>query len=159
MTRRVLALPAAVLGGVLAAFIILACAAGMDGARAQPAGDAAPLVFDSTAEEARFHALTAELRCVMCQNQSLADANALIALQLRREVLDLMREGRSDGEIKDHLVQRYGEFVLYQPKVEASTWLLWLGPALLLLAGAGVVTAIVRKRKPQAMPADDGQEW
>ena len=70
-----------------------------------------------------------------------------------------MREGRSDGEIKDHLVQRYGEFVLYQPKVEASTWLLWLGPALLLLAGAGVVTAIVRKRKPQAMPADDGQEW
>lgn len=128
-------------------------------AQANQQADAAPLQFRDAAEETRFHALASELRCVMCQNQSLADSNALIALQLRREVLDLMREGRSDGEIKDHLVQRYGEFVLYQPKVEASTWLLWLGPALLLLAGAGVVTAIVRKRKPQAMPADDGQEW
>ena len=128
-------------------------------AQANQQADAAPLQFRDAAEETSFHALASELRCVMCQNQSLADSNALIALQLRREVLDLMREGRSDGEIKDHLVQRYGEFVLYQPKVEASTWLLWLGPALLLLAGAGVVTAIVRKRKPQAMPADDGQEW
>ena len=128
-------------------------------AQANQQADAAPLQFRDAAEETRFHALASELRCVMCQNQSLADSNALIALQLRREVLDLMREGRSDGEIKDHLVQRYGEFVLYQPKVEASTWLLWLGPALLLLAGAGVVTAIVRKRKPQVMPADDGQEW
>ena len=128
-------------------------------AQANQQADAAPLQFRDAAEETRFHALASELRCVMCQNQSLADSNALIALQLRREVLDLMREGRSDGEIKDHLVQRYGEFVLYQPKVEASTWLLWLGPALLLLAGAGVVTAIVRKRKPQAMPADYGQEW
>lgn len=128
-------------------------------AQANQQADAAPLQFRDATEETRFHALASELRCVMCQNQSLADSNALIALQLRREVLDLMREGRSDGEIKDHLVQRYGEFVLYQPKVEASTWLLWLGPALLLLAGAGVVTAIVRKRKPQAMPADDGQEW
>ena len=85
--------------------------------------------------------------------------SALIALQLRREVLDLMREGRSDGEIKDHLVQRYGEFVLYQPKVEGRTWLLWAGPALLLLVGAGVVAAVVRRRKPASLPADDGQEW
>ncbi len=128
-------------------------------AQANQQADAAPLQFRDTAEETRFHALASELRCVMCQNQSLADSNALIALQLRREVLDLMRDGRTDAEIKDFLVQRYGEFVLYQPKVEASTWLLWLGPALLLLVGAGVVTAIVRKRKPQALPADDGQEW
>ena len=128
-------------------------------AQANQQADAAPLQFRNTAEDQRFHDLAAELRCVMCQNQSLADSNALIALQLRREVLDLMREGRSDSEIKDFLVQRYGEFVLYQPKVAASTWLLWLGPALLLLVGAGVVVAIVRKRKPQASPADDGQEW
>ena len=112
------------------------------------ASDPTPLQFNDATEEARFHKLTAELRCVMCQNQSLADSNALIALQLRREVLDLMREGRSDGEIKDHLVQRYGEFVLYQPKVEGRTWLLWAGPALLLLVGAGVVAAVVRRRKP-----------
>ena len=128
-------------------------------AQANQQADATPLQFRDAVEETRFHALASELRCVMCQNQSLADSNALIALQLRREVLELMRDGRSDGEIKDYLVQRYGEFVLYQPKVEGRTWLLWLGPALLLLAGAGVVVAIVRKRKPQALPADDGQEW
>lgn len=129
------------------------------GAQANQQADAVPLQFRDAAEEARFHALASELRCVMCQNQSLADSNALIALQLRREVLGLMREGRSDAEIKDYLVERYSEFVLYQPKVEGRTWLLWLGPALLLLVGAGVVVAIVRKRKPFSLPADDGQEW
>ena len=128
-------------------------------AQANQQADAAPLQFRDAAEETRFHALASELRCVMCQNQSLADSNALIALELRREVLDLMREGKRDGEIKDFLVQRYGEFVLYQPRVAGRTWLLWLGPALLLLAGAGVVTAIVRKRTPPGLPADDGQEW
>ena len=139
---------------------LLLCIASLPAfAQANQQADATPLQFRDAAEETRFHALAAELRCVMCQNQSLADSNALIALELRREVLDLMREGRSDGEIKDYLVQRYGEFVLYQPKVEGSTWLLWLGPALLLLVGGGVVAAIVRKRKPQALPADDGQEW
>ena len=128
-------------------------------AQANQQADAVPLQFRDAAEETRFHALASELRCVMCQNQSLADSNALIALQLRREVLDLMREGRSDAEIKDYLVQRYGEFVLYQPKVEGRTWLLWLGPVLLLLIGAGVVVAVVRKRRPSSLPADDGQEW
>jgi len=128
-------------------------------AQANQQADAAPLVFRDSGEEARFHQLTLQLRCVMCQNQSLADSNALIALQLRREVLDLMREGKSDAQIKDYLVQRYGEFVLYQPKFEGSTWLLWAGPALVLTIGAGVVLAIVRRRKPAAVSTDDGQEW
>lgn len=129
-------------------------------AQANQQADAAPLVFHTPAEEARFHALTQQLRCVMCQNQSLADSNALIALQLRREVLDLMRKGMSDAQIKDYLVQRYGEFVLYQPKLAGGTWLLWLGPALALLAGAGVVVVILRRRKPAInMPMDEGQEW
>ena len=129
-------------------------------AQANQKADAAPLQFRDAAEETRFHDLAAELRCVMCQNQSLADSNALIALELRREVLDLMREGRSDAEVKDYLVQRYGEFVLYQPKLEASTWLLWLGPLVLLLVGAGVVIAIVRRKRPAAkLPTDDRQEW
>ena len=140
--------------------IFLLCIASFPAfAQANQQADATPLQFRDATEETRFHALAAELRCVMCQNQSLADSNALIALELRREVLDLMRQGKSDGEIKDFLVQRYGEFVLYQPKVEGRTWLLWLGPALLFLVGAGVVAALVRKRKPQALPADDGQEW
>ena len=130
-------------------------------AQAGQQADAAPLVFRNSAEEARFHALAQQLRCVMCQNQSLADSNALIALQLRHEVLDLMRQGQSDAQITDYLVQRYGEFVLYNPKFEASTWLLWAGPALALLLGAGAITAIVRKRKPATgnVANDDGQEW
>jgi len=130
-------------------------------AQANQQADAAPLQFRNAAEESRFHALTLQLRCVMCQNQSLADSNALIALQLRREVLELMRKGMSDAQIKDYLVQRYGEFVLYKPKLEGGTLLLWIGPAVVLLAGAGVVAAIVRRRKPAANPAasDDGQEW
>lgn len=130
-------------------------------AQAGQQADAAPLRFRNTAEEARFHALTLQLRCVMCQNQSLADSNALIALQLRREVLELMRQGKRDDEIKDYLVQRYGEFVLYKPRFERSTWLLWAGPGLVLLGGAGAVFASVRRRKPATghVASDDGQEW
>ncbi|MEG3050643.1 MAG: cytochrome c-type biogenesis protein [Thermomonas sp.] len=129
-------------------------------AQAKQQADAAPLQFRSTTEEARFHALAAELRCVMCQNQSLADSNALIALELRREVLDLMRAGKSDAQVKDHLVQRYGEFVLYKPKMQGRTWLLWLGPAAILLAGAALVVVLVRRKPAQAIPRnDEPQEW
>jgi len=143
---------------VLAALLWLACSCAYAQANAQ--ADAAPLQFRSASEQARFHGLAAELRCVMCQNQSLADSNALIALSLRREVLDLMRAGRTDRQIKDFLVSRYGEFVLYKPRVAASTWLLWLGPGALLLVGAGVVAKLLRRRKPApATPDDDAQEW
>jgi len=129
-------------------------------AQANQQADAAPLQFRDAAEETRFHALATELRCVMCQNQSLADSNALIALELRREVLDLMRAGKSDGQVKEHLVQRYGEFVLYKPRVEGRTWLLWLGPALVLLAGAVLVVVLVRRKSAQPLPRnDEPQEW
>ena len=129
-------------------------------AQANQKADAAPLQFRDAAEETRFHDLAAELRCVMCQNQSLADSNALIALELRREVLDLIRAGKSDAQVKDHLAQRYGEFVLYKPRVEGRTWLLWLGPALILLAGAALVVALVRRKSAQAIPRNnEPQEW
>ena len=129
-------------------------------AMAQAMGDPSPPRFADTAEETRFHALVSELRCVMCQNQSLADSNAQIARDLRREVLVLMRQGRSDREIQDYLVARYGEFVLYKPRIEATTWLLWFGPALLLLAGGFVVARVVRRHHGNdAVPADDPQEW
>ena len=129
-------------------------------AQANQQADAAPLQFRDAAEETRFHALATELRCVMCQNQSLADSNALIALELRREVLELMRAGQSDAQIKDFLVQRYGEFVLYKPRVEGRTWLLWLGPALVLLAGAVLVVVLVRRKSAQPLPRnDEPQEW
>jgi cytochrome c-type biogenesis protein CcmH len=148
------ALRAAVLALVVALVVALAAAA--------PATAQEPLRFADAAEEARFRALAAELRCVMCQNQSLADSNAQIAHDLRVQVLALMREGRSDAEIKDYLVARYSDFVLYQPPVKPSTWLLWFGPALILLGGAAVVVAIVRRRSaaaPAAPPREDEQEW
>lgn len=126
---------------------------------AQAVRDAAPLEFADLAEERRFNTLVAELRCVMCQNQSLADSNAQIAHDLRREVFELMRSGRSDREIKAYLVERYGEFVLYQPPLGASTWLLWFGPALLLLGGGWIVVGIVRRRSRGEVAEDPGQEW
>ena len=128
---------------------------------AQKATDPAPLQFHNAVEEKRFHALVAELRCVMCQNQSLADSNAQIAVDLRREVLQLMREGRSDQEVRDFLVARYGEFVLYRPKMGAKTALLWFGP-LLLAIGAGLsVLMLIRRNAANAAvpPAEDSQEW
>ncbi len=122
--------------------------------------DPTPLQFRDAAEETRFHQLTSELRCVMCQNQSLADSNAQIAHDLRREVLELMNQGKSDAEIKRFLVERYGEFVLYKPEVQRDTWLLWFGPGLLLLAGAIVIVVIVRKRSGGGtVTSDDNQEW
>lgn len=130
---------------------------------AQAATDPTPLTFTSPAEEKRFHALISELRCVMCQNQSLAESNAQIAVDLRREVLQLMRQGKSDKDVKAFLVARYGEFVLYRPQVESKTWLLWFGPALVLLAGAFVVAGVVRRRsRATSAAADDrneDQEW
>jgi cytochrome c-type biogenesis protein CcmH len=128
----------------------------------QPIADARPLQFRDRGEEARFRALTEQLRCVMCQNQSLADSNALIAQDLRREVLDLMRSGKSDEEIKQFLVARYTDFVLYKPRVAPTTWLLWFGPLLLLVGGAVVLVGIVRKHgrgAPPAAPENDSQEW
>ncbi len=127
---------------------------------AQAASNPAPLQFKDRTEETRFHGLVSELRCVMCQNQSLADSNAMIAHDLRREVLQLMHEGRTDAQIKQFLVARYGEFVLYRPQVESRTWLLWFGPALLLLLGGIVVARIVRKRTASGpIPDDAPQEW
>ncbi|MEH6414547.1 cytochrome c-type biogenesis protein [Pseudomonas sp. CGJS7] len=132
-------------------------------ATAQPANDPAPLSFTDNAEETRFHALVAELRCVMCQNQSLADSNAQIAHDLRREVLALMRQGKTDPQIKDFLVARYGEFVLYRPQMESKTWLLWFGPALVLLAGGFALARAIRARgapaQAQAARNDEDQEW
>jgi len=124
-------------------------------AYAQTITDPTPLVFQTPHQEQRFHALVSELRCVQCQNQSLADSNAQIAQDLRREVLGLMQQGRSDGEIKAFLVQRYGEFVLYRPPFAAHTWLLWLAPALVAVAGALVIIRVTRHRA-RALGAAEG---
>jgi cytochrome c-type biogenesis protein CcmH len=145
--------------GPCVALLAIALFLGPALAQAQAVSDPTPLQYRDAAEEARFHALAAELRCVQCQNQSLADSNAQIAHDLRREVLDLMNQGKTDDEIKRFLVDRYGEFVLYKPEVERDTWLLWFGPALLLLVGGAIVFRIVRKRGSGGVASDDGQEW
>jgi cytochrome c-type biogenesis protein CcmH len=119
-----------------------------------------PIDFQNPAEEQRFRALAAELRCVMCQNQSIADSNAPIAHDLRMEVLRLMRDGRSDEEIKQYLVARYTDFVLYEPLMRGSNWLLWVGPFVILLIGGFAVASVIRSKQKQADTGNDaGEEW
>ena len=105
-----------------------------------------PLIFMNPEQEARYNELTLELRCLVCQNQNLADSDAPLAQDLRKEIYDMMQAGRSDDEIKMFLVDRYGDFVLYEPPVNSNTLALWLMPAVLLLLGAGVIMITVRKR-------------
>ena len=105
-----------------------------------------PLIFTDADEEARYQQLTAELRCVVCQNQNLADSNAPLAQDLRKKIHSMMQAGRTDDEIKQFLIDRYGDFVLYMPPVKSNTLVLWLMPAVLLFGGALVVVIVVRKR-------------
>jgi cytochrome c-type biogenesis protein CcmH len=125
-------------GIAFAAFAWCASATKMDA----PAGDAAL--------EARLKKLETELRCLVCQNQTLADSNASLAEDLRLEVRELARAGKSDDEIRAYLVARYGDFVLYDPPLKATTSLLWLGPFALLGGGAILWWVILRRRERAA---------
>ena len=123
-----------------------------------------PLPFRDHAEELRFQKLSTELRCPMCQNETLADSNAPIAHDLRRQIFEMMQAGKSDDEIKHYLVDRYSDFVLYKPPVRPSTWLLWFGPLVLLAVGGGVVFVQVRRRARASTevaiaPSDNGDDW
>lgn len=122
-----------------------------------------PLPFANHAQEVRFQHLTRQLRCLVCQNENLADSNAELARDLRLEVFKLMQQGKSDDQIKQYLVARYSTFVLYDPPLQRNTLLLWFGPALILLAGAAVVLVAVRKRRrdgaPIDTPTDNGDDW
>lgn len=126
-----------------------------------------PLVFENQQQQDRFHQLTQELRCLVCQNQTLADSDAPLAHALRREVQELLQSGRSDDQIKQFLVERYGDFVLYRPPVQNNTYLLWLTPLILLLGGALVLRASIKKRTallandegPDENPDNNPDEW
>ena len=112
-----------------------------------------PKEFQSEEEAERYRALSHEIRCVMCQNQSLADSPAGIADDLRYQLLARMREGYTDAEIRDWFVARYGEFVLYRPRLNPATWALWFGPFLLLAAGIfGLITVVRRQRLISSTP-------
>jgi cytochrome c-type biogenesis protein CcmH len=119
----------------------------------------APLVWAVTMEpaqsggaalDARLKKLETDLRCLVCQNQTLADSNADLAEDLRREVRELAISGKSDDEIRSYLVARYGDFVLYNPPVKPTTWLLWFGPFALAVGGAGLWWVILRRRAKMA---------
>ena len=124
----------------LIALILFACAAAAD--NAVPTG-ADPLTNKRAVQ------LGEKLRCLVCQNQSIADSNAELAVDLRRQINEQIAGGRSDSEIVDFMVQRYGDFVLYRPPFKAITLLLWFGPVLLLAAGFAVLVYNVRRRRAQ----------
>ncbi|HEY5776553.1 MAG TPA: cytochrome c-type biogenesis protein [Xanthomonadales bacterium] len=105
-----------------------------------------PMVFQSQQQEERFNQLARELRCLVCQNQNLADSDAQLAHDLRAEVHEMLVAGKSDDEIKTFMVDRYGDFVLYRPPVQENTYLLWLAPLVLLLGGAFILRVIIKKR-------------
>jgi cytochrome c-type biogenesis protein CcmH len=120
-----------------------------------------PLPFKDNAQRDRFQHLTRELRCMVCQDESLLASNADFAKQLRRQIFDMMQQGKSDKEIKDWLVARYSTFILYDPPLAPSTIALWFGTPAILLAGGIVVVVLLRRRtRPAgAITEDPGDDW
>ena len=117
------------------------------------AGDAKPLADDPVIE-ARLKAMSSELRCLVCQNTTLADSTAPLAEDLRKEIRVLMHEGKSDQEVVDYLVARYGDFVRYRPPVNNETALLWFGPFLILLIGGFVLFRVLKKHAASGDASD-----
>jgi cytochrome c-type biogenesis protein CcmH len=122
------------------------------GAAPAAAKEAASVGGDPVIDK-RLMALASELRCLVCQNQTLADSHADLAADLRQEIREMMQQGKSDSEIVTYLVNRYGDFVLYRPPFKATTALLWFGPALLVGAGGAALAATLRRRRG-ALPDD-----
>lgn len=116
--------------------------------------------FSNEADQARYKHLTLELRCPKCQNQDLADSNAPIATDLRNQIIQMIEQGKSDQEIINYMVERYGEFVLYRPRFAGYNVILWIMPLLLVCLGLGVIAFIVRmnRQDPQALPLDDKEK-
>ena len=106
--------------------------------------------FDDPALQSRYEALNRELRCLVCQNQTIADSNATLAQDLRREVREQIAAGKTDEEIRRFMIDRYGDFVLYRPRMTATTFLLWAAPVLLLVAGVFALVRVVRRRAAEA---------
>jgi cytochrome c-type biogenesis protein CcmH len=106
-----------------------------------------PLEFETPAQQEQYQHLIRELRCTVCQNQSLVDSNAGLARDLRRNIYQMTLEGYDQAQITDFMVSRYGEFVLYRPPVRPSTYLLWFGPFLFLMAGLLMLVAVIGRRR------------
>lgn len=111
--------------------------------------------FEDPELQARYEKIIGEVRCLKCQNQSIKDSNVFLAADLRREIRNLIAEGKTDAEIADFLVTRYGEFALYRPRVTGKTLFLWIAPGIFLLGGAAVLWRVLRRR--MSMPIDDDE--
>lgn len=109
---------------------------------------------DAAALDRRVQHVTEELRCLVCQNQTIADSHAELAVMLKKQVRTMLEQGKSDQEAIDFMVQRYGDFVLYRPPVKRATWLLWFGPFLLLAGGLAGLVAWLRKQGGGGLDAD-----
>ncbi len=131
----------------LFAFVALVIAAAP--AAAIDAGQA----FDDPELQARYEKIIDEVRCLKCQNQTIKDSNAFLAADLRREIRNMIQEGKSDAEIAEFLVARYGEFALYRPRFSGKTLILWIAPGLFLLGGAIILWRVLHRR--MTLPIDD----
>ena len=138
------------LAGILS--VLLACVMG-----AAWANDAAPAA-DNPALEARMVTIASELRCLVCQNQTIADSHAELAVDLRRQVREMLQAGKTDQEITDYMTARYGDFVLYRPPFKAITALLWLGPAAMVVIGLGSLFIVLRRRSRMAADQFEPEE-
>ena len=128
---------------------VLVCAALLALTASATLADAVPTLDE------RVSRITTELRCPVCQNQTVADSQAELAVQLRQQVRQQLSQGASDADVRDFMVQRYGDFVLYRPPVNRQTWLLWGGPAALLLAGLLVLGDHIRRRRREVSLSPD----
>ena len=126
----------------LLALLMLALALALGAAGAK---EAAPLAEDPAVEQ-RLVAISEEMRCLVCQNESLSASRSDLAQDLRRELRTLIKQGKTDAEIRDFMVSRYGDFVLYRPRVSPTTWLLWAGPFLLMIVAVVVLLVYLRRR-------------
>lgn len=118
------------------------------------AREALPVVEDPVLE-ARVTKIAEELRCLVCQNQNIADSHAELAVDLKNQVREMLKKGMSDKDVIDFMVTRYGDFVLYRPPVKSTTWLLWFGPFLLLAGGLGFLFLRLRRRQDQEVSISD----
>lgn len=116
----------------------------------------APSASEDPVLEKRVMAIGEELRCLVCQNQTIADSHAELAVDLKNQVREMLKKGMSEREIKDYMVQRYGDFVLYRPEVKSNTWLLWGGPFVLLLGGFILLIVKMRQRNRSLIDLDEG---
>lgn len=114
--------------------------------------------FDSPETEKVFHKLSDELRCLVCQNQNIAESNADLAKDLRLEIYTMLMDGKSEDEIIDFMIQRYGDYVLYRPPFKPMTWLLWLGPLMIFVLGVFFAVRFMKSQSLQSQPESLSEE-